>query len=149
MMRSGALPWPAMAMWGQTPPAARSLWTGEAPVPTAAGSGACAEGFLFWLLNLFFFFGDGARGYVLHKFAAAFLLAFAFDLADAASWHGAGLKADDAAFAHYDLRAEPVGAVHASGGVERHRSGDRAFEFVSRAGEEALAHLLRPGEASD
>jgi len=79
-----------MAMWGQTPPAARSLWTGEAPVPTAAGSGACAEGFLFWLLNLFFFFGDGARGYVLHKFAAAFLLAFAFDLAYyipvAASW---------------------------------------------------------------
>src|SRR4029077_5549219 len=106
-----------------------------------------AEGFFFGLSR--FFFRSGSGGQVLNKFAAAFWLAFAFHLADSARGHVAGFQAYDAAFADYDLRAEPVGAVHASGGVEGHGGGDGAFEFVSRAAQEALAHFLRPGEASD
>src|SRR2546421_11957279 len=56
-------------------------------------------------------------GDVLHELAAAFW-PLALDHAYAAGRHGTGFEAEDAAFAHLDVRAEPVGAKHSSRGVE-------------------------------
>src|SRR4051812_27165368 len=84
------------------------------------------------------FFLGGSGGYVLSEFAAALRLSFSFDLAHSARRHRTRLKRDDASFTNLNLRAEPVGAVHASRGVKSHRGRDRTFEFISRAGDQAL-----------
>src|SRR5450755_2194608 len=110
------------------------------------GSGSGYEEALVWLGASFVWRHTG--GHVLHKFAATFR-ALAFDYPHASSRHGAGFQADEAAFAHDDLRAEPIGAKHATGGIEGHRRRDGTFEFRSRAGQNAFSHLLRPGQAPD
>src|SRR5581483_2185487 len=117
------------------------------PAPIAAWTLGAGAGRHRVLVICFFLF-TGIGGHVLDEFATAFR-AFALDHAHTAGGHGAGFEADDAAFADYDLRPEPVGAEHASGGVEGHRGGQRAFKFVAGAGHDALAHLLRPGHAAD
>lgn len=85
--------------------------TGEAPVPphdplspmVPAGGNGSGAGYeeVFVGLGVYVFWGD-VGGDVLHEFAAA-LGAFAFNYADAAGGHGAGLEADDAAIAHLNL----------------------------------------------
>src|SRR5712671_1725688 len=64
---------------------------------------------------------------VLHEFAAA-LRTFAFNHAHAAGGHVAGFEADDATFAHLNVRAKPIGAEHSSRGIKRDRGCDRTFE---------------------
>ena len=101
---------------------------------------------------LFFFGLLRVRGdHILHEFTAA-LRTLAFNLTNAATGHVAGFEADDAAFAHLDMRTEPVGAEHPSRGVESHRSGDRALEFFSAQARMRLPiscdHVMPPTSGS-
>src|SRR5208283_43000 len=80
-----------------------------------AGSGAGDEEF-FVGLGVDFCGGD-VGSYVLDEFAAA-LGALTLHCPDTAGGHGAGFEGGDTAVADLDLRTEPVGAIHASGGVE-------------------------------
>src|SRR5580698_7524016 len=120
---------------------------GYPPVPASlCWASGCQLGNQVFAGGLFWRAGNG---YVLHELAAAFGLAFAFDLADAAGGHGAGLEADDASVADVNVGAEPVGAEHTSGGVEGHGGGDGTFEFVAGTGEDAASYIFGPSGTAD
>ena len=111
----------------------------ECPKGEARNLGSSGEEALLRLTR--FFVWDCIGGHVLGKLAAAFGT-LALDNSHTAGGHGAGFEADDPALAHLYLGAEPVGAIHPPCGIERHRSRDRAFKFLSRARQNSLVRAL-------
>src|ERR1700688_4842936 len=74
------------------------------------------------------FVGSRAGSYVLHELTAPFR-ALALNYAHATGWHIAGFEADDATFAHLDIRAKPIGAEHSSRGIKGDRGRDGTVEI--------------------
>src|ERR1700678_1381966 len=89
-----------------------------------------------------------AQGYVLREFAAA-LVAFPLNHSHPAGRDVAGVEAEDAAVAHLNVRAKPIGAEHSSRAIKSHRGGDRTFEVLFGTGEDPLPHLLSPSKTAD
>src|ERR1700684_2341828 len=88
-------------------------------------------------------------GHILRKFAAPFRPFAILEDAYAAGGYVRGIEANDLSVVDLDIKAEPVGAEHASRGIKRHRGGDEAFKLRSGANHQALADVLRPCHAAD
>src|SRR5579863_4730985 len=91
----------------------------------------------------------GPCGYILRKFSAPFRSFAVLQDAYAAGRDVGRVQANDASLADFDIKAEPVSAEHASRRIERHRSGNEAFELRSGANYQALAYVLCPSHAAD
>src|ERR1700730_4854640 len=110
---------------------------------------ASGPGYQEFFIRLGFGLRDGgvARD-VLYEFPPSFG-SFTLNDANAACGHVAGLEANDAAIAYFDVGAKPIRAEHSARGIERYRGRDRTFEIGVSAGENALAHFLSPSHAAD
>src|SRR5580700_8247992 len=90
-----------------------------------------------------------ARRHVLRHLPPSFRSFAVFEHAHPPRRHVRRVQANDASVVHFDIKAEPVGAEHASRGIKSHRGGDEPLKIRPRAYYETLADVLRPGHTAD